>query len=133
MAAVLVNLGKQIVTSKIGNIGSYTASVPSYIGWGTGAGTAAVADTDLFTPIQARVLGTMTQQTTTTTNDTLRNVGTITADAARTITNVGTWDGAGTVTANVPAGANLFIHADHASVSLASGDSIQYTVNWQLT
>lgn len=123
MAAVLTNAGRDILTNRI--LGSGTE--PKFIGWGTGAGTAAVADTTLFTEVvdTARATGTGTRVTTSVTNDTYQVVGTITATTARTITNAGTFDA-------LTAG-NLFIHFDHSSTVLATGEGIQYTVKIQFT
>ncbi len=45
MATVVTNAGRDIVTNRIKGLGTE----PLNIGWGTGAGTAAVADTTLFT------------------------------------------------------------------------------------
>src|SRR5215216_307152 len=90
MATVFTDAGKAITTNRI--IGSGTE--PKYIGWGTGAGTAAAADTTLFTEVidTARATGTGTRVTTTVTNDTYQSVGTITATTTRAITNAGLFD-----------------------------------------
>jgi len=66
MATVLTNGGKGMVTALLSALGSAT---PAYAGWGTGAGTAAITDTTLFTESadEARAATTLTQQTTTTT------------------------------------------------------------------
>jgi hypothetical protein len=118
MATVLTNAGKGIITNRIKGAGTE----PLFVAWGTGAGTAAAADTTLFTEgPEARVSGTSTQQTTTTTNDTYRVVGTITASAARAVTNAGLFDA-------VSSG-NLFVKGDFATINLATGDSIQFTIN----
>ena len=45
MATVVVNAGRDITTNRLKGAGTE----PLNIGWGTGAGTAAVADTTLFT------------------------------------------------------------------------------------
>jgi hypothetical protein len=100
---------------------------PLNLGWGTGAGTAAVADTTLFTEALVTLAagttdhtaGTSTQQTTTVTSDTYQVVATRTATGAGTVTNMGLWDAA--------SGGNLFMKGDFAGIALASGDSIQAT------
>jgi hypothetical protein len=120
MAVVVTNSGKAIITNRLKGAGTE----PLFIGWGTGAGTAAVADTALFTPAaEARTSGTSTQQTTTVTNDTYRVVGTLTSLSAQSITNAGLLDAA--------SAGNMFLHADHGSTPLAISDSIQYTINVQ--
>ncbi len=115
MATVLSNAGKAIVTNRIKGSGTE----PNYVGIGTGAGTAAITDTTLFTEVETRVAGTSTQVTTTVTNDTYQVVGTITATSVRAVTNAGLLDA-------VSSG-NLFMKGDFSVINLASGDSIQLT------
>ena len=122
MATVLVNTGKAIVTNYLAG---GAATQPKYIGWGTGAGTAAITDTTLFTETGSRTTGTTTQVTTTTTNDTFQVVGTLTAGSGLTITNAGTFDA-------VSSG-NLFVKGDFTGLVLASGDSIQFTIKTQFS
>jgi hypothetical protein len=99
---------------------------PHFIGWGTGATAGSAASTDLSTPAtEARVNGTSTTVTTTVTNDTHQVVGTLTAAGAKTITNVGIFDGAGS--GSPPSGAVLYAIFDGLSQALNSGDSIQFT------
>ena len=115
MATVFTNAGKAITTNRVKGAGTE----PAYVAIGTGAGTAAAADTTLFTEVETRTLGTTTQQTTTVTNDTYQSVGTVTATAARAVTNAGLFDAA-TV-------GNLYMKGDFATINLAIGDSIQVT------
>jgi hypothetical protein len=123
MANVFTTIGKQIVVDFID--GTNTAvldATNAKIGWGTGAGTAAVGDTILFTEAsEARVVPTIAQPAA----DTNQWVGTLTADAGKTITNAGLFDAA--------AAGNLFIHGDHTGVVLATGDKIEYTITLQQT
>lgn len=121
MATVLTNAGRDIVTNRIKGAGTE----PNYLHWGTGAGTAAVGDTSLFTAAsEARTLGTSSRVTTSVANDTYRVVGTLTcAGAGKTITNAGTFDA-------VSAG-NICIKGDHTGVVLNVGESIQYTIDLQ--
>ncbi len=122
MAQVITTKGKEIIVDRI--LGNGTE--PKFVAWGTGAGTAAVGDTTLFTEsAEARVSGTSSKVTTTTTNDTYQVVGTITASAGRTITNGGLFDAS--------TAGNLFVKADFTGVVLASGDSITFTFKVQLT
>ncbi len=127
MGAVLTAKGREITVNRLRGVGTE----PVHVGWGTGAGTAAAGDTDLFTPAtEARVTGTSSVQTTSTTGDTYQVVGTITCSgASKTITNVGLFDAAGS--GSPPAGGNLYMHADHGSQALAVGDAIQYTLKTQ--
>lgn len=115
MATLLVNTGKAIVTNRIKGSGTE----PNYIGWGTGAGTTALSDTTLFTETGTRQVGTSTQQTTATTNDTYQVVGTQTASGSVTITNAGLFDAS--------TSGNLFAKGDFTGIALGSGDSIQFT------
>ncbi len=122
MATVYTHAGKAITTNRIKGAGTE----PLHVAWGTGAGTAAAADTTLFTEsAEARTAGTSTQQTTTQTNDTYQVIGTITATAVRAITNAGLFDAA--------SAGNLFMKGDFATINLASGDSIQFTCKVQFT
>ena len=98
MAAVVTRKGREVVASTrmIGAPASSTE--PKNIGWGTGgvAGgpfTAANTDVAFFSEAsEARVAGTSSAVTTTTTNDTYQVTGTITAAGAKTITEVGLSD-----------------------------------------
>jgi hypothetical protein len=124
MATLVVNNGKGIITNRIKGAGTE----PVNVGWGTGAGTTAAADTTLFTEALVSLAagttdhtaGTSTQQTTTTTNDTYQVVATRTATGSGTVTNAGLWDAA--------SGGTLFLKGDFTGIGLVSGDSIQFTI-----
>lgn len=93
-----------------------------YIGWGTGAGTAAKGDTTLFTEAaESRVTTTNTQPTA----DTLRMVGTLTAAGGQTITNAG-------VLSASTSGA-LICKGDFTGVVLSAGDAMEFTFDLQFT
>jgi len=121
MATLLVNTGKAIVTSRLNSGGT----IPQYVAWGTGAGTTAATDTTLFTETGTRVSGTVSQVTTTTTNDTFQVVGTQTAGATLAITNAGLFDAS--------TAGNLFAKGDFSTINLSSGDSIQFTFKVQFS
>jgi hypothetical protein len=122
MATVVTNAGLAIVTNRLKGSGTE----PSYVAWGTGAGTAAITDTTLFTEAsESRAAGTTTQQTTTKTNDTYQAVATLTADGSKTITNAGLFDAATT--------GNCFLKGDFTGVALTVGESIQFTIKGQFT
>ena len=125
MATVVVNGGTDIITNRM--IGAGTE--PKYIGWGTGAGTAAVGDTTLFTEKLVdlttsagtdHTTGTSSRVTTDTTNDTYQVTGTRTATGAGTVTNAGLFDAA--------SGGNLFLKGDFTGIGLAVNDSIAFTI-----
>jgi hypothetical protein len=119
MASVLTNAGRAIITALL------AASTAKYVGMGTGVGTAAVADTTLFTEVETRTSGTQSQQTTSVTSDTYRVVGTVTATTTRAITNAGVFDASSS--------GNLLVKGDFSTINLASGDSIAFTFNLQFT
>ena len=121
MATLLVNAGKAIVTNRIKGSGTE----PSYVAWGTGAGTTAATDTTLFTETGSRVSGTSTQQTTSTTNDSYQVVATQTAGSSLAITNAGLFDAS--------TSGNLFAKGDFSTINLNSGDSIQFTFKVQFS
>jgi hypothetical protein len=122
MATLLVNTGKAIVTNFLGGSG---ATQPKYIGWGTGAGTTAAADTTLFTETGTRTTGTTSQVTTSTTNDTFQVTGTTTAGATLAITNAGLFDAS--------TSGNLFAKGDFSTINLSNGDSIAFTFKVQFS
>lgn len=125
MAAQVQNLGLANITAAWH---AYTSRM-KYLQWGVGSGQG-VTDTDLDDKTgadEARVDGTSSQQTTTTTNDTYRVVGTITAAGTLAITEVGVFDAAGSGT---PAsGGNMGIYGDFSAINLSPGDSIAFTVD----
>ena len=117
MATLVVNTGKAIFTNRMRGSGTE----PVFIAWGTGAGTTAATDTTLFTEsAEARVTGTSSQVTTTTTSDSYRVVGTMPASAGRAITNAGLFDAS--------TSGNLFLKGDFSVVNLLTGESITFTI-----
>lgn len=121
MATVFTSAGRAIVTNRLKGSGTE----PAYVAIGTGAGTAGPSDTTLFTETETRTLGTSTQQTTSTTSDTYRVVGTVTATGSRAVTNAGLFDASSS--------GNLFAKGDFSTINLSTGDSIQITFNVQFT
>lgn len=122
-ATVFTNVGKAITTNLVSGIGG---TVPKYVAWGTGAGTAGITDTTLFTESadEARTSGTVTRVTTSVTNDTLQVVGLMTvATSNKTITNAGLFDAVST--------GNLFMKGDFSGLPLNIGDSINFTFKLQ--
>lgn len=123
MTVYLTNVGTAVLSLAV----SQATTPPKYVGWGTGAGSASAASTDLSTPKDldlsgagpARTLGTMSQVTTTQNNDTYQVVATRTASGSGTVTNLGLFDAASS--------GNICLIVDGQSVTLASGDSIQAT------
>ena len=121
-AVVLTNVGEEFVVDKLTET---VQTKPEYCGWGTGAGTSAKADTDLFTPAnEARVLATTSKQSTGSTAK-YQAVATITSLSGQTITNAGLFTTAGSGTP--PSGGSLIVKGDHTGVALLTNDQIQYT------
>jgi hypothetical protein len=133
LATVFTHAGKAIVTARIRG----TGTEPVYIGWGTGAGTAAASDITLFAEKDVdlsgtsgnRTAGTSSVVTTDNSNDTYRVVGTRTMTGAGPtgVTNAGLFDNA-----SIGSG-NLFMKGDFAAINLSNGDSIQFTFNLKFT
>jgi hypothetical protein len=100
------------------------ASVTVWTAIGTGAaagGSFTKTTLSLPTEVETRAAATVTQQTTGSTNDTVRYVGTQTATAGRAVTCAGA--------ADASTSGNFIVVSDGLSVTLASGDSIQNTFN----
>ena len=125
MATVIANTGRATYNSRLAGGGTE----PKQIGVGTGAGTAAVADTTLFaekaldltTTTGTRLAGTSSSVTTTTTNDTYQVTGTTTFTGGGTVTNAGLFD-------NTTIGSgNLFMKGDFTGILVAAADSIAWT------
>jgi hypothetical protein len=119
MATVCTDVGEQWIVDKIDETVQTTGD---FVGWGTGAGTAAEADTTLFTEAsEARVTATRSQPSA----DTVRWVATLTADAGKTITNAGNF--------TASSGGTLIVKGDFTGVALLTGDKIEFTINLQIT
>lgn len=95
--------------------------------WGSGSGAAATANAVTTAgTAEARTACTAAQGTTNVANDTLVLTALITATAARTITEVGVFDAAGS--GSPPAGGAMDYYWDHSSDGLGVGDSLTYTM-----
>lgn len=126
MATVLTQVGEEWIVDCVDDT---VAAGTDHVGWGTGAGTAAKGDTDLFTPAtEARSAATRSQIAA----DKLRWTATITATGAKTITNAGLFDGAGS--GSPPSGGTpLIIHGDFTGIGLATNDAIAFTIELEIT
>lgn len=119
MATVFTDTARALLANVLNN--TALAAQPKYVAWGTGAGTAARGDTTLFTEAsEARTSGTTSRFTTTSTNDSYRVVGTITATGSKTITNAGLFDAS--------TSGNMFVKGDFTGVALVANDAIQFTI-----
>ena len=122
-ATVFADAGKAIVANRILAAGTE----PNRIAWGTGAGTAVVGDTTLFSESadETRATGSSSRVTVTITNDTYQVTGTMTAvTSPKTITNAGLFDAA--------SGGNMLIKGDFTGIPLGVGDSIAFTIRLRL-
>jgi hypothetical protein len=114
MADIYTDVGENFTVDQLDAFGTF------YVAWGTGAGTAAKADTTLFTEAsEARVATTDSQPSA----NVMQWLGTITANGTKTITNAGIFDAS--------TAGNLIVKSDFTGVALVSGDKIEFT--FQLT
>jgi hypothetical protein len=124
MAFVITNAGLAILSNRIKGLGTE----PLFIGWGTGAGTALITDTILFTEDTTvgyvRATGISSIVTTLIANDTYQVSGALTAGAALVITNWGIFDA-------LVAG-NLLVKEDLSpSYNLAIGALLNFVLKLQ--
>ena len=119
MANVLTTVGDGFIVDKLDET---TSDIPQWIAWGSGTGTAAVADTDVFGAVsEARVSGTTSQPSA----DVYQCLGTMTADGTKTITNAGLF--------TASAAGTLVMHGDFTGIALAADDQIQFTFQLQIS
>ena len=118
----VVNNGLAVTVDRL--LDSPTGAEPKWIDMGTGATPATVADTVLETPGgEARTVGVMTSEMTTTADDTLQVVGTIVeSDGGAAITECGLFTHLTNTTGY------LFLHATFDAINLLDGNSIQFTI-----
>ena len=122
-ANLVTNAGKAGIASRINGAGSEAAF--TYIAIGTGTTAAAAADTTLQTEITtngvARAAATVSRTTTDVTNDTARHVLTYNFTGSFAVTEAGVLNAA---SAGTLLNRNVF-----SAVNVASGDSLQVTVD----
>ncbi len=120
MPALMVAKGREITAKRLKGEGAE----PKYLHWGTGTTAPADGNTALQTPrSEARVAGTSSIITTTTTNDTYRVTGVLTAQSNAAITEAGLFDAL--------TDGNMYIRGTFAVINLEAGDSIQFTIDGQ--
>jgi len=119
MATVVTQVGEEWIVDKLG--AGAPATKAEYIAWGSGAGTAGKSDTALFTEeSEARVQGVESQPVA----DKIRYVATLTANAAKTITNAGSFTAATSGT--------LVVHGDFTGIPLQQNDQVEFTVDVEI-
>jgi len=123
MATVYTQAGEEKVVDLIDGASSTVLSATNAkIGWGTGSGTHAKSSTTLFIEAsEARQAATVSQPAA----DKNQWVATLTADAAKTITNAGLFDAA--------TGGILVIAGDFTGIALATSDKIEFTASLEQT
>ena len=120
MASVLTNVGEDWVCQRMVGSGALSGFDMHFLGWGTGAGTAAKGDTTLFTEAsEARATATISVTGSGATAK-YQAVGTLTADGSKTITNAGLF--------SASSAGSMAVKWDHSGVPLLVGEGIQYTV-----
>jgi len=128
-ATVVTNKGKAMFCDRIRTTPATYTTSPKYCGMGVGATgaarTAAITDTALSTEVETRTSGTESVATLTTTGDAYQVVGTIAAAASRDVDEAGLFDASST--------GNMGASATFTVITLASGESIQFTWKSQLT
>ena len=118
----VVNNGLAVTVDRL--LDSPTGNEPKWIDMGTGSAAATVADTVLETPGgEARTVGVMTSETTTTADDTLQVVGTIVeSDGGAAITECGLFTHLTSTTGF------LYLRATFDAINLLDGNSIEFTI-----
>jgi len=113
MATVLTNVGKSMIAKRL-----LPTADPNY----------QANDTALAQEFaEARATGTPSLGLVNVTNDTYVVVGTLTATAARTVTEAGLLDQTKAAAGATPVG-QCMVRGDFGAVNLQSGDSIQFTI-----
>jgi len=120
MATVLTSAGEAWIVDKLDDT---VATNADWIGWGTGATTAAKGDTVIETEsAETRVQDLSPTQPSA---DILQYVSTITSLSGQTIAN------AGLMTAVT--GGVLVVHGDFAGIVLTTDDKIEFTITLEIT
>lgn len=101
------------------------ADAAKYVFWGTGTTAAAATDTGPETEgAEDRTTGTLTQETTDHTDDTIQVVGEITSLSDQAITEAGVMTTAASATV-------CYMRATFSAVNVDTGDSIEFTCQVQ--
>jgi hypothetical protein len=126
MTVRLQNRGLAAVTAAL-----VAAAAFKYMQWGVGSDPGATSNVLGSTTgtTEARTVGTVSQVTTTVTNDTYQVVGAITALETLSVTELGLFDAAGS--GSPPTGGNMAWYAVFSSIGLSSGDSVTFTAQVQ--
>ncbi len=116
----LTTAGREWVIDKLQDVAPASNAKQVALAWGTSTTAEAIGDTALIAEAsEARVTGTLSQFTTTTD----RLVGTITANATKTIAEAGRFN------STTPAGSILQQRHVFTGIPLVTGDQITFTVD----
>lgn len=130
MASVVTAKGREVIASRLKGA-TPTQGECNVLAWGVPSAqyTAAVSDVGLFAETaEARVTGTSSSVTTTTTNDTYQSVGTLTASGSRAVTEVGLFDATTKPSSSTVSGGTAVGSSSGTSLTTAAavtGTSIQ--------
>jgi len=114
MANIYTDKGEELTADFFD--GAAAAPTNWFIGWGTGAGTAAKGDTTLFVEAaEARATATESQPSA----DQNQLVGTITSASTQSITNAGVF--------TLSAAGDMPLKGDFTAIPLVNGDKIEFT------
>ena len=137
MATVLTETGETWLRNSLTGTSITSTPTADFIGWGTGAGTAAKDDLALFAEASTgetdngedRVLA----ERTISGNDIVQWVGTLTANGTKTVTCAGNFAYAlSSISGNIDETGPI-IHGDFTGVALEANDQIEFTINLQIT
>lgn len=121
---LIVTAGKALIVQRLGNIGAPNAI--THIAVGTGVTAPAAGDTALGTELStsglSRAAATVTNITTTTTNDTMQAQVTFTASGSAAVTESGLF--------NAASAGTMLSRQTFSAVNVVSGDTLQVT--WKI-
>jgi len=122
----LTNTGIHLINIAM-KTGMTSTGIPCFVGWGIGTTPAAATDTGLETPAtESRTNGTETQQTTTTTKDTVQVIAVITCNATgKSISEVGLFNNA--------TGGTCFMRSTFTPIAVVEDDTITFTLKMVFT
>lgn len=127
LQAVFTNAGKAWVVLKNQSVAPNSNATMQWIAWGTGSSAENATQTALATEAsEARVVGTLTQVTTTQTGDTDRCVGTLTANGSKNISEAGRFN-------QLAVGGTMLMRALFTAIPVILNDQIQFTLDLQVT
>lgn len=119
----------RVQNNGLARITALLAAATFWLQWGTGSAAAASANVVTTTSTtEARSSATLSQVTTTVTNDTLQLVASITelSTGPIAITEVGGFDAVGS--GSPPTGGNMDFYGDFSAINVSLNDSISFTM-----